>query len=110
MQELDKQIALKKTIEIVKPVEQKQEYKFVGNVRLVRGLKFWEFNIDTEELKEVEVVLKKVLDISKEEHSIKKAVYNSKSYYFQALNRKNAIKKVNKRIEQTTGIKDYIKE
>lgn len=86
---------LKTDYEVVAPV--KQEYKKVGSINLKRGMTLYEFDFKTCELKPVEIDRKEMMiDINGNPVKNAKAKYNPNALYIQALNMKNAKKKVMK--------------
>lgn len=81
--------------EIVAPV--KQEYKKIGSIILKTGMTLYEFDFKTLELKPVEIDRKEtMIDINGNPVKNAKAKYNPNALYIQALNMKNAEKKVMK--------------
>lgn len=88
-------------IEIRDEQQQKKEIKLIGRQRKVRGLTLFEYNEKTKELSKAQY---KKQDFSLESLSLdpsqlkisSKVVVNENCIYFQALNRKNAIKKLRK--------------
>lgn len=86
-------------IEIREEAEQRKEIKLLGRQRKIRGLITWEYNEKTHELKRAEYkkedIVLSSLSMSPESISkVNKVVVNEDCIYFQALNRKNAIKKL----------------
>lgn len=85
----------KDKIEFIKQVQ--QEYKHIGSIKYRQGLTLWQFNTETEELKPAKVTVKEQLvwtskgDCTKK---IRSVIYEDKCVYIQALNRKNAKKKI----------------
>ena len=74
-----------------------RQEKIVSTMRLKRGLKLWKYHIATGNLDEV--IIEKVAVIDSKEGKVTivrkdKAVWENKCVYFQALNEKNAAKKV----------------
>lgn len=85
----------KDKIEFVKLVQ--QEYKYIGSIKYRPSLTLWQFNIETEELKSVKVTVKEQLVWASKGNCTKKTrsvIYEDKCVYVQALNRKNAEKKI----------------
>jgi len=76
--------------------DQKQEYKLIGSLLLKRGLKLWSYNQTTGELKPAEIVRKVMIGYNGKEKKSNKVQFSPDCLYLQALNRKNAIKKINK--------------
>lgn len=81
--------------EFVKQVQ--QEYKYIGSIKYRLGSILWQFNTETGELKPAKVTVKEQLlwaskgDCTKK---IRSVIYEDKCVYVQALNRKNAEKKI----------------
>ena len=80
-------------IEIVIQKEVKKELKLIGSQRKISGLTLWQFNENTKELtkarfKESSYVIGGGIKLS--------VITEENCIYFQALNRKNALKKINK--------------
>lgn len=85
----------KDKIEFVKLVQ--QEYKYIGSIKYRPSLTLWQFNIETEELKSAKVTVKEQLVWMSKGNCTKKTrsvIYEDKCVYVQALNRKNAEKKI----------------
>lgn len=85
----------KDKIEFVKLVQ--QEYKYIGSIKYRPNLTLWQFNIETEELKSAKVTVKEQLVWTSKGNCTKKTrsvIYEDKCVYVQALNRKNAEKKI----------------
>lgn len=81
--------------EIVAPV--RQEYKKIGSINLKRGMTLYEFDKKTLLLKPVEIDRKETMvDINGKPVKNAQAKYNPDALYIQALNLKNAYKKVMK--------------
>jgi hypothetical protein len=93
------ELKIKTADEIHADAQQKQEYKYVGSKRHIPGLKLWELNIENFEIKEVEIVKTVAIGTDKKPVFTKKANYNPKHLYCQALNLKNAEKKFEKIIK-----------
>lgn len=88
-----------KPIEIVAEQQQKKEIKHIGQQRKVRGHILWEFNEKTRELKRAQFkktnVFISAINMSPESITeTHKVVVNENCVYFQALNKKNAKKKL----------------
>lgn len=71
----------------------KQEYKFIGSIKMIPGLKLWSFNAEIHEIKEVVLKKNKMVDFKGNKIQNDQAMYDPKLTYFQALNYKNAEKK-----------------
>lgn len=89
-------------IELGVEKEQKKEIKLVASQRRIPGLVLWSFNQNTKELKKADFVTEDfTIDFTKHnpvEDLLKrsKVRIEENCLYFQALNRKNAIKKLEK--------------
>ena len=73
---------------------QKQEYKFFGSLTLKKGCKLFVYNSDTQTMCEVKLIKKATISITKEIVENKQATYNPEHLYFQAINFKNAWRKL----------------
>ena len=93
-------LPIKSQTEIHGEAKQKQEFKFLGTIRLKPGLKLYSLNTKTIELKEVEVKKTKDVNFNGEEVKNDHALYNPDCIYFQALNQTNAERKASKVIMQ----------
>lgn len=85
----------KDKIKFVKLVQ--QEYKHIGSIKYRPGSTLWQFNIETGELKPAKVTVKVQLLWTSKGGCTKKTrsvIYEDKCIYVQALNRKNAEKKI----------------
>lgn len=85
----------KDKIEFVKLVQ--QEYKYIGSINYRPSLTLWQFNIETGELKSAKITVKEQLVWTSKGNCTKKTrsvIYEDKCVYVQALNRKNAEKKI----------------
>lgn len=91
---------LKPKVEAHEEVNQKQEFKFIGSVNLQKGMTLFEFNPETLLLQEVKIEKKVSIGLKGQEVRTNKANYNPKCIYLQALNLKNAKRKVLKHIER----------
>lgn len=81
--------------EIVAPV--RHEYKKIGSINLKRGMTLFEFDSKTLKLKPVEIDRKETMvDINGKVVKNARATYNPNALYIQALNIKNAKRKVMK--------------
>lgn len=81
--------------EFVKQVQ--QEYKYIGSIKYRPGSTLWQFNTETEELKPAKITVKEQLVWTSKDNCTKKTrsvIYKDKCVYVQALNRKNAEKKI----------------
>ncbi|MFK5855239.1 MAG: hypothetical protein QM503_03845 [Bacteroidota bacterium] len=80
--------------EVHAPVKQKQEYKRVGSIMLKKGLKLYQYNFVKEELKLVEINKFIKLDTTGKVVKQNKAQHDDNCIYVQALNDKNAARKI----------------
>lgn len=83
----------KDKIEFVKLVQ----YKYIGSIKYRPSLTLWQFNTETGELKPAKVTVKEQLVWTSKGNCTKKTrsvIYEDKCVYVQALNRKNAEKKI----------------
>ena len=74
-----------------------QEYKHIGSIKYRPGSTLWQFNTETGELKPAKVTVKEQLVWMSKGNCTKKTrsvIYENKCVYVQALNRKNAEKKI----------------
>lgn len=85
-------------VEIVAEQQQKKQIKLLGKQRKIRGLKLWEYNSSKNELKEAKFrrtnVVISCLNYSYDRTETHKVIVNENCVYFQALNRKNAERKL----------------
>jgi hypothetical protein len=78
-------------VEIVSQVQQKKQIKLIGSQRAIPGLTLWQFNTSTKLLTKAKFKQTNFnLDGSKR-HQV---VIEDSCIYFQALNRKNALRKL----------------
>lgn len=92
---------IEKPIEIVAEQQQKKEIRFIGQQRKISGLTLWEFNESTGVIQPAKF---KKQDFKINSLSIKlealqishKVEVNEGCFYLQALNKENALKKLNK--------------
>lgn len=94
LQEIDSKV------EIVEEQQQRKEIKLIGRQRRVRGLTLWEFNHKEKTLQPAKFHKQDfaITALSTSPEALKisnKVVVNENCVYVQALNRKNAIKKLN---------------
>lgn len=94
MKELENNNSTK--VEIHQEQNQKQEYKFIGRVHLIHGCKLWSYNPEKDEMKEVKAVGKASISLDGNVNTKREAQYNPKYIYFQAINEKNARRKLEK--------------
>ena len=94
MKELENLKASK--VEIHQEQNKKQEYKFIGNVHIKTGCKLWSYDSEKDAMIEVKISTKGAISLSGEVVESPKAQYNPSYIYFQAINEKNARKKLKK--------------
>ena len=83
-------------VEIHAEAEKKQEYKLVGSLRMKTGCKLYSYDKNSETLMEVSVKHNNTASYTGEEVENSKAQFNPEFVYFQAINEKNAIRKLDK--------------
>jgi hypothetical protein len=88
-------------IEVQIEQQQKKEIKLIGKQRKIPGLTLWEYNTKTFDLdkakySKVDLHLKSLSNKPQELESRHKVIANEGCLYFQALNLKNAERKVKK--------------
>ncbi|MDR0970541.1 MAG: hypothetical protein LBM67_08415 [Lentimicrobiaceae bacterium] len=76
----------------------KREYKLIGSVRNRPGLKYWAFNLISYVLKEVQMQHEIKVNHLKKPITTHKVQHEANTVYFFALNRKNAEKKIERRL------------
>lgn len=80
--------------------KQQQEYKFLGSLRKQKGHIIFEYNSETKELNPANFQMENTIVIKDRNDLIGgkkyKVVVNQNCFYIQALNKKNAIKKLTK--------------
>lgn len=81
-------------VELHQEQNQKVENKFIGTVYIKTGCKLFYFNPENDEMKEQVLVKKGMVDFSGQVIEAKKAQHNPKYIYFQAINEKNARRKL----------------
>ena len=100
LNEQDKHNTTKPEMENVE--REKQEYKLIGNYLRTRGLKLYAYNSLKDELTEVNIDRGDTLHLIPDENGklravdveLEKATVDSRNTHFEALNRKNAEKRV----------------
>ncbi len=97
MKELNTLQIDKTSQEIQAPI--KQEYKKVGSMRKIPGLTLYQFNLKDLSLTPVKIKSEVAIGLDKKVQRTNKAEYSDKCIYLQALNYKNALRKVNKMIK-----------
>ena len=81
----------KDKIEIVSQVQQKKQIKFIGSQRSIPGLTLWQFNTETKSLNKAKF---KQTNYTLNGSKRSQVIIEDNCIYFQALNMKNALKKV----------------
>lgn len=86
-------------VDITAEKQQKKEIKLIGQQRKIPGLSLWEYNEETKELKPAQFKKQdfEITSLSQSPESFNisnKVVVNEHCIYFQALNRKNAERKL----------------
>jgi len=71
----------------------KHEYKLFGRMKYKKGLKLFSLNIETGDIKEVEIIRQVMIDTEGKERYKMRVNYDPKCLYRQALNMKNAERK-----------------
>jgi len=86
--------------------EQQKEYKLIGTMNIPRGMKLFAFNTETMELKEVhrtKIDTANFTDVVQHKKDISqrktRATFDAKSVYIIALNKKNALRKLLKKVK-----------
>ena len=97
MKELEThKIQRKAGIEISQEQNQKQEYRYVGSIRLKTGCSMFSFDPITNKMTKIVTKGNATIDFSGNISIEKKAQYNPNNLYFQAINEKNAWRKLSK--------------
>lgn len=78
----------------------KQEYKFVGSINKKSGLKLFSFNPENGDIKEVILIQKASLTLDGGIKIENKTDFDPKLRYIQALNKKNAMRKFSKGLNE----------
>ena len=86
--------AAKIQIEAVQGKDQDQQFKFLQSIRKKKGHKVFELNLDTQEIQEAEFHVEKVVDLNDALRERRKIIIKKNCLYIQALNEKNALRKV----------------
>lgn len=81
-------------MEIHQEQNQKVENKFIGTVWIKNGCKLFFYNPENDEMKEQPLTKKGMVDFTGKEIEAKKAQHNPRYIYFQAINEKNARRKL----------------
>ena len=82
--------------EVHQEQNQKVEYKFIGSCFIKNGCKLYSYDSEKDEMKEVAVSKKASINLNKEVVNNKESQHNPKFLYFQAINEKNARRKLKK--------------
>ena len=72
-----------------------KEFKLIGSMKHTKGHTLFEFNFITLELKEAKIDIQIIVGIDGKPIKKMKAYQSKDCYYFEKLNRKNAIKHIN---------------
>lgn len=88
---LEPQLKTKPEIQAETPY--KQQYKFIGSIKMIPGLTLYSFNLETQEIIQVKVTKNVNVDFQKQKVVNDRVTYDPKLTYFQALNQANAEKK-----------------
>jgi hypothetical protein len=96
------------TTSVVSEKEQEKKRKFIGRIKPNKGHKVFEFNTKTFELRVAEVEESDTISLddslsTKNGTSKKSIITKDDCVYFSALNRKNALKKIEKSIKNARG-------
>ena len=82
--------------------QQKKQYTLLGSMRKKsKNHKLWELDLKKMELKEVFLEAKAIVDTKGKTHICSRATYRDGCMYVQALNRENAARKFDKKINAT---------
>lgn len=81
--------------------------KYSGSLRKIPGLKLFEFNTDSMTLSEYEPEIVASINRDSSVGKHEKVKSNPEYLYIQALNYKNAIKKINRILEANMGVKEF---
>lgn len=102
MKELNNQTIDK--IEIQAEQQQRKEIKLIGQLKKIAGLTLFEYNTTTKEVKpatysKVDYKLESLSEKPEEMQVNYKVLIREECMYIQALNKKNALKKINKHLQ-----------
>jgi hypothetical protein len=86
---------LKPETQITQEKKDKQEYKYVGKVHIKSGCKLWAYNPKEDKMNEVTIAALGTIDFFGNVIEGGKAQFNPNFIYFQAINKKNALRKLN---------------
>lgn len=81
----------KDKVEIVSQVQQKKQLKLIGSQRIITGLTLWQFNTQTKVLTKAKIKQTNFNLNGSKRHQV---VIEDNCIYFQALNKKNALRKL----------------
>lgn len=91
------ELEIKSKVEIHQEAEKKQEYKLVGSLRMKTGCKLFSYCTETDSgVREVNVQKNNTVSYIGGEVENSKAQFNPDLVYFQAINEKNALRKLDK--------------
>lgn len=84
--------------ELAQEQNQKQEYKQVGSIYMKTGCKLFAYNTETVKMEEVKQanLTKGIVNFDGTPHTERQTQYNPACLYFQAINLKNAMRKLSK--------------
>ena len=86
--------------EIHRAKKQKQEYKHIGSIKIIKGLTLYACNMETQEINKVVIEKKASIGLDGKEVRQQKAQHDPKCVYIQAINIKNARRKLEKFLEK----------
>jgi hypothetical protein len=90
---------LEPKIEHKKVIEDRQEYKYVGSLKMKKGTFLFYYDPDTKECDVVKTIDTATIGFNGEAFLRKKAQWSDKYYYTVAINKKNALRKILKFIQ-----------
>ena len=85
--------------EIHAEIKKQQEYKLVGKLILRKGMRLYAATIETGEIEEINIHREVMVGFDGKPITKSRVNYDSRKYYFTAINRKNAIRKWNKLVQ-----------
>ena len=87
--------SISSVVEEIKSNQEKfKQTNYLGSFRLAKGLKLFAYNIHRESLEEVSISESDTLDLLNPLSSSKKVSVELDTVYVEALNKKNAVKKI----------------
>ena len=86
--------------QILHEAEQRREYKHIGQIRLRPGMKLFQFDTQTMELSETKVISQVNITLKNGPVRLRRANFDPKCIYIPALNKKNAMRKLEQMIKQ----------